>query len=107
MRKNPNSTRAQKPLVLKAAKAWANSRRSKAPSWRASISYVRGRPMADFEIVWWDDRREPKVPPDPAYPDGIDLDLTNGNPKFCESALAHPTPRCGKYYIKCRTCGLS
>jgi hypothetical protein len=63
--------------------------------------------MAEFDIVWIDGGREPRQPPDPAYPNGIDLDLTNGHPKFCESALAHPTPRCGQYLIKCRTCGLS
>jgi hypothetical protein len=63
--------------------------------------------VPNFEIIWIDDGREPKNPPDPAYPDGIDLDVTRGRLAYCETALAHPTPRCGKYLIKCRTCGFT
>jgi hypothetical protein len=63
--------------------------------------------MAEFDIYWADAGREPKQAPDPASPNGIDLDLTNGRLKFCETTLAYPAPRCGAYLIKCRTCGLT
>jgi len=63
--------------------------------------------VADFEIVWYDDGRDPKSPPDPSYPDGIDLDLSRGRLNYCETNLMHPTPRCGKYYIKCNKCGIT
>lgn len=63
--------------------------------------------QADFEIYWADAGREPKVKPDPAYPNGIDLDLTNGRLSYCETVLAYPTPRCGAYHIKCRVCGIT
>lgn len=63
--------------------------------------------MSDFDIIWIDGGRDPKQPPDPQYPNGIDLDMSRGRLQYCETVLDHPTPRCGKYLIKCRTCGLT
>jgi hypothetical protein len=60
----------------------------------------------DFEIYWADAGREPKLPPNPKYPNGVDLDLTGGRP-YCETTLAYPAPRCGSYLIKCRVCGIT
>ena len=63
--------------------------------------------IAELDVIWIDSGREPKQPPDPNYPNGIDLDLSKGRLNYCETMLAHPTPRCGQYLIKCRKCGLS
>lgn len=64
----------------------------------------RGPP--DWQIEWRDHGREPQCQPNPNYPEGIDIDLSNGFPPACESPLAYPAPRCGAYVIRCRTCGL-
>jgi hypothetical protein len=58
-----------------------------------------------FDIKWIDLGREPQCPPDPAYPDGLDLDP--GERPACKVELAHPTKRCGLYLVKCGTCGTS
>lgn len=31
-----------------------------------------------FKIEWIDAGKEPRCPPDPAYPKGVDLDVTGG-----------------------------
>lgn len=59
----------------------------------------------DWQIDWIDGGRDPKSPPNPRYPDGIDIDCSDGATVTCASALKHPTPRCGVYRVHCRTCG--
>jgi hypothetical protein len=64
--------------------------------------------MADFTIEWHDAGFEPQCAPDPAYPDGIDLDMTTaGDVAICGTALPYPAPRCGYYALRCNTCGLT
>lgn len=59
--------------------------------------------------VWWIDRgREPQCAPNPDYPDGIDVDLSDGRSKTCWTELRpYPTPRCGLFVVGCQTCGFS
>jgi len=59
----------------------------------------------NFKIDWIDREREPQCPSDPAYPDGIDLDIAKGRVPSCLCTLPYPTPRCGLLYVECRTCG--
>lgn len=60
-----------------------------------------------MKIEWTDGYREPKVAPNPAYPDGIDLDMTGGQGgKTCVTDLPYPARRCGHYTVECETCGL-
>jgi hypothetical protein len=55
---------------------------------------------------WIDGGREPQCPPDPAYPDGIHVDLTMGTFPSCKVKLdPYPTPRCGYFAVKCGKCG--
>ena len=61
----------------------------------------------DWQIEWLDHGRDPQCPPNPRYPDGIDVDVSHGATVTCTSPLAHPTPRCGLYMVKCRVCGAS
>lgn len=56
--------------------------------------------------LWLDSGREPQCPPDPAYPEGIDIDLSAGRSPTCETALGYPARRCGLYVVICRTCSL-
>jgi hypothetical protein len=59
-----------------------------------------------FDIDWIDHRREPKEKPNPAFPEGIDIDLTHGAKTSCEVALPYPARRCGVYIIACKRCRL-
>ncbi len=50
--------------------------------------------------------REPKCPPNPAWPDGMDIDMSDGAERTCTVALPFPAPRCGLMMIECGICGL-
>jgi hypothetical protein len=62
-------------------------------------------------IVEWIDRgREPQVAPNPDYPNGKPLRLTDivkAKVKHCKVDLPYPAKRCGVYVVKCKQCGLS
>ena len=57
-------------------------------------------------ITWIDSGREPECPPDPAYPNGIDLDTASDAMSSCLVSLPYPAKRCGSYWIECELCGL-
>ena len=59
-----------------------------------------------FSVTWFDHQREPQCAPDPAFPDGRDLDMSDGK-KFCETDLPYPAKRCGLFLVVCEVCGLS
>ena len=58
-------------------------------------------------VEWRDGGREPKCPPNPKYPLGIDLDASGGAAQTCKTALPYPAKRCGAYIVRCRVCGSS
>jgi hypothetical protein len=59
-----------------------------------------------LKVTWIDHGREPKCPPNPAYPEGIDLDASRGATDTCETKLEpYPTPRCGLFAVVCDECG--
>lgn len=55
-------------------------------------------------VKWIDGRREPKHPPNPNYPDGIDIDLAEGK-VGCQVPLTYPAKRCGHFEARCDICG--
>ena len=55
-------------------------------------------------VHWIDGRREPTCPPDPRYPNGVDLDISKGAAKTCTVRLPYPALRCGQYFIRCLAC---
>jgi hypothetical protein len=67
-----------------------------------------------LKVVWFDGHREPKMPPDPRFPNGIDMDLSMagpardtyemGAPKTCTTAVPYPAKRVGYYIITCELC---
>jgi hypothetical protein len=57
------------------------------------------------DVQWIDSGREPKVAPNPAYPHGIDLDMSKGRNPSCLIELPYPAKRVGYYAIKCNNCG--
>jgi hypothetical protein len=62
---------------------------------------------SNLKVEWVDGRREPKCSPDPRYPEGIDLDMTNGQNATCETSLPYPAKRCGYFVVTCSLCNLS
>jgi hypothetical protein len=44
-------------------------------------------------------------PANPAYPDGVIVDLTNGQSQHCPVPMKYPAPEVGTWFILCRTCG--
>jgi len=56
-------------------------------------------------VEWIDGGREPREKPDPAYPQGIDLDMAKGRKPSCTISLPYPAKRCGFWYVECGTCG--
>ena len=45
--------------------------------------------------------------PNPAYPDGVDLDISEGAMRACLIKLPYPAPRCGYWAVECMGCGLN
>lgn len=60
-----------------------------------------------WHIRWIDRYREPQGAPNPAYPTGIDVDVSAGALNRCQTALPYPARRCGSYSIRCRLCGFT
>jgi len=58
-----------------------------------------------LKVKWIDGGKEPQCAPNPAYPDGIDIDLSEGAERACSTELDHPAMRIGHYLVMCRTCG--
>lgn len=56
----------------------------------------------EHEVRWIDSGREPKVKPDPAWPNGVDLDT--GVRPACRVELPYPAKRIGYYLITCYQC---
>ena len=61
--------------------------------------------LGEFNIKWVDSGREPKCPPNPDYPEGIDIPDSSGATLRCRAVLPYPAKRCGMYLVRCRRCG--
>ena len=62
--------------------------------------------MGQFTIEWHDAGREPQCPPDPRYPDGIDIDGIAPGQDACKTDLPYPAKRCGAFIVTCAVCGI-
>jgi hypothetical protein len=60
-----------------------------------------------MKVTFLDSGHEPKCAPDPAFPEGRDVDLSKGASKTCAADLPYPAPRCGVMMLKCERCGYS
>lgn len=57
-------------------------------------------------VTWHDAGLEPRMQPDPRYPDGVHLDISRGAPRACTVNLQpYPAPRIGKFVVECTRCG--
>ena len=59
-----------------------------------------------FTVEFLDSGREPQCPPNPAFPAGIDLNMTQGRLPSCHLKLPYPASRCGLYVVVCTECDL-
>lgn len=55
-------------------------------------------------VEWHDSGKEPQCKPNPDYPNGKDLDVSNGN-KSCFRELPYPAKRIGHFIVECSKCG--
>lgn len=58
-----------------------------------------------IRVTFLDSGRNPVCPPNPDYPDGIDVDISGGAQRTCVVKLPYPAPRCGAMFIECDRCG--
>jgi hypothetical protein len=63
--------------------------------------------VSQWKIEWHDHGREPQCPPNPDYPDGIDIDIAGNASPACATPLPYPAKRCGYYVVRCKACGMS
>lgn len=61
-----------------------------------------------FDKVWRDSGREPRSPPNPDYPEGIDIvALSDPGAPRCSVQLDYPAKRCGTWFLRCLRCGFT
>lgn len=60
-----------------------------------------------MKVTCLDAGREPRAKPNPNYPKGIDLDVSEGAKHTCVAELPYPAKRCGTYVVQCEVCGYS
>lgn len=59
-----------------------------------------------FLVQWVGRGYEPQHKPNPAYPNGIALDIAGAAEQSCVCELPYPAARCGNYVIGCKLCGI-
>jgi hypothetical protein len=60
--------------------------------------------MSRLEVTWHSKNRKAQCPPNPNYPNGMDVDMSHGA-KSCATDLPYPAPECGLWIIECKVCG--
>jgi hypothetical protein len=70
-----------------------------------SFATERCSQMADIEVEFLSHNRKAKVAPNPAYPDGMEIDLSKGATVACFADLPYPAECCGILFVRCRKCG--
>lgn len=60
---------------------------------------------SQFKIEFTNRRGPPRVAPDPAYPNGKDVDLSEGG-ATCATGIPYPAEERGVWLVECTRCGL-
>ena len=63
--------------------------------------------MSQFAIEWRDAGKEPRHPPNPAYPHGRHIIGVRPGATSCKIDLPYPAKRIGYYSVTCRLCGFT
>lgn len=58
-----------------------------------------------MRLTWLDEGRRTQHPPNPAYPNDIEVDCSGGAAVTCTQTLPYPAKGCGQYFLVCETCG--
>jgi hypothetical protein len=58
-------------------------------------------------VRFLDKGRTATSPPNPKYPNGVIVDMSQGFTKRCDFKLPYPAPRCGVMHVVCNKCGVS
>jgi len=59
-----------------------------------------------FSITWHNGGDGARLgQPDPAFPHGVDVDISEKPAPSCTARLDCPAPRCGAWLIECQECG--
>jgi hypothetical protein len=61
--------------------------------------------MSNIQIDFVSHHRKAKNPPNPKYPEGVNLDLTKGAKVACFADLPYPAECCGILVVRCKKCG--
>lgn len=56
-----------------------------------------------IRVRWVDAGEDPTQQPDPAFPRGVDYDISEGA-QSCVTGLPYPAKRIGKFLLDCRIC---
>lgn len=62
--------------------------------------------LSKLTAQWFGIGRKAQHPSNPAYPEGIRLDM-GGSGKACSIEFDYPAPEVGSWLVKCELCGLS
>lgn len=57
-----------------------------------------------FKLTFLTEGRAPTLPSDPAYPNGMDVEMA-GKHKACVASLPYPAKACGVHIVECEECG--
>jgi len=61
-------------------------------------------PNDNLKVTFLSHNRQPQCAPNPAYPEGIDVDISKGYKESCLAVLPYPAECCGAWLILCKTC---
>jgi hypothetical protein len=61
----------------------------------------------NLKVEWIDRGFAPLNQPNPAYPDGVRVDVSGGRLPCCDTDLPYPARRCGYWLVTCSLCDLS
>lgn len=63
--------------------------------------------MAHVTVKFMSHNRKAVCAPDPAFPEGIDIDVSDGAKIACRVQLPYPAECCGIIAVRCERCGFS
>lgn len=63
--------------------------------------------LKSLTATWVDRGVWPSSPPNPDFPRGVDIDVSNGAGVSCQTQLPYPAKRCGHYLVECSLCGVN
>jgi hypothetical protein len=59
----------------------------------------------EFEVGFISKGRKAQCDPNPAFPEGVDVDLSGGRFAACTVEVPYPAEFCGTWVILCARCG--